>query len=707
MALTRLRISLITIMGLVIALLAGHVFDSFEPVLLIAPALPGIAAITTISLRRSILTGAALISVPLAVLACVIADGGSLDDATVGILDGPRKLLTTEWPSPVEPASIGSVALLLAVMTAGAVWLAGRPRAHLSPLAVIVAGLTATIALAAPHRPTPWALVLLGLLAVLFTLARPGEPVRQRGRTLTGERTLAVSAIAIAASAILVSGTIAWANRSDPRRTEQATQTAALVDALEATVALRQIDPPVDLFLITDRSILISPSLPTRWRLAALDAYDGQRWLPRLTLRPIGQRLGIADPSGPDTAPPIRFTVELLADDLELIPFPGRPLAIDTTVETDLDRSVVRLIELPNVGDSFEVESELAPTATVANSGIVPRQVDEIAGTFTDLAGNLAGDGVVIDQIRQIEATMRDEWQLDSRAPGGGQQLALIERFMTETRRGSSEQFVAAFVLLVRSLGFDARIATGFQVPPGVGENPLTLRSSYAAAWPEVNVDAIGWVAFDPAPSSETTDATEPPPPPEAQSPAAAQPPIVAPADRAEEVTDTTPDTTTETTRWERVRTWIGRGAVVVGLGLLPVAIGIGLILFLKWRRRRRRLRTPNAVDQIRGAWANATDSLVDAGLSIAPSWTNGTIAEVAAPLAPSVPHEIRRLAAMATAMTFGATDDGHRLVNDAVYTAHVIDDAIRTDRTLWHQLRWRLSLRSLRRSTRSPVLSG
>ena len=109
-------------------------------------------------------------------------------------------------------------------------------------------------------------------------------------------------------------------------------------------------------------------------------------------------------------------------------------------------------------------------------------------------------------------------------------------------------------------------------------------------------------------------------------------------------------------------------------------------------------------VAKVRGAWANTTDSLVDAGLVIAPAWTDRRIASSAAPLAPTVPHEMRHLAAIATMVTFGPTDDGWRVVDDAISTSRAIDEAIRADRTRWQRLRWRLSLRSLRRATRSPV---
>jgi hypothetical protein len=106
----------------------------------------------------------------------------------------------------------------------------------------------------------------------------------------------------------------------------------------------------------------------------------------------------------------------------------------------------------------------------------------------------------------------------------------------------------------------------------------------------------------------------------------------------------------------------------------------------------------------VRGAWANTTDSLIDAGLSIAPSWTDDTIALHAASVAASMPHEARRLAAMSTAMTFGRVDDAPRLVEDALMMSAAVDAAIRSSRTVWQRFRWRLSLRSILPATRSPV---
>jgi hypothetical protein len=58
----------------------------------------------------------------------------------------------------------------------------------------------------------------------------------------------------------------------------------------------------------------------------------------------------------------------------------------------------------------------------------------------------------------------------------------------------------------------------------------------------------------------------------------------------------------------------------------------------------------------------------------------------------------------MSTAMTFGQTGDGWRLANDAVTTWRAIDADLSERHRRWQKIRWRLSLRSLRTTTRSPI---
>jgi hypothetical protein len=708
---TVLRIVLVGAMCEVLAIVAGRAFDDLVWPLLAAPPVVTVAGLLCFRRRAIERAGVLVAGVVAGTLLAGMLTGAGPTELVTGPFTGVKRLLTGEWPSPLDPRIVVAVAFMLAVVTAAAVELAGRPQLHLAPLVAVIAGFTGAMAISAPVHPTLATSSALGLMALVLMMLRPGDDARVRMRTLGADRPLLLVVAAIAVAATLVTSGIAWADRADPRATKPAEATATLLDPVEETVALRKADPEIDLFRITDRSTLIGPSLPARWRLQALDVYDGQRWTPGLTVRPIGTTLGLNTTPRPDLPPPIQFDVELLSDDIDLVPLPGQPLSVDTGsskgVETDLDRTVVRLSEPPESGLTIRASAEVAPGSAASRLGTVAtRQIDEIARGFTQTATEMAGNGTVLEKLHTIESTMHDDWQLDQGASGSGQQLALIQRFVETTNRGTEEQFVTAFVLLARSLGVDARVATGFVVPPDALSSPLNLWSTYARVWPEVKLVGQGWLAFDPKPAQETSDEALPPPPPAAQSPAAVQPPIAPPADHATEEPAVTPAEQPGTDNWETVRTWLERGTVGAGLAVLPFLLAVGGIVGMKWARRRRRLRANDPARRITGAWANATDSLVDAGLTIGPAWTNDRIAEQSTLVVPAAPHEMRRLAATATAITFGEESDDWVRVDDAIATARSVDRAICDDRSRWQRIRWRLSLRSLRRATRSPVVA-
>ena len=701
----RLRLALTAGLGALLAIVAGNAFGTMQWTLLLPVAIAAVGAAIVARRRLVIRLAVGFVAVAGGVVAATLGAGGSMDDAWSAVVEGPRQLLTTEWPSPAVASVVGAVALLVGITVVVALDLAGRSRLHLAPLAAIAVGWSAALAIGAPVRPPIWTLALGGLGAVLLALTRHDRGVTRVSGFLAADRTVVISLVAIGVATVGTASAVAWADRADPRRTEAAETNAAVLDPIEAMVALRRADPVFDLFAITDRSRIVGQSFPARWRIAALDTYDGQRWVPRITLRPIGGRLGLPAPASLDRPPAVDYELIYLSDDIALLPYPGAPLSASVDVETDLGRVVVRPLETPEIDDVVLMSSEVAPTSRSALSEAVSnRQVDDLAEGFGDRARNLAGGGTLVEQLRRIESTMRDEWQLDPSAPGGGQQLALIERFVAETNRGTREQFVTAFVLLTRSLGLDARVATGFIVPPGSLGSSLVLDSSMASVWPEVRFDDVGWVPFDPVPEVVDTEDDEPALPPESQTPAAAQPPIAPPTDGVEPTDEEVPDVATGTDRWGGVRRWVLRGLAVSSIGLLPVLLAVGTIVGIKWSRRRRRLHAVDPAVRVRGVWANATDALVDAGMSIAPSWTDDTIAMAAAPIAPTVPHEMRRLAAMSTQVTFGSASPADALVDDAVLTSGAVEEAIRLERTRWQRLRWRLSLRSLRRSTRSPV---
>lgn len=710
MVVSRVRALIVATMTVLLAVATRGIFDETSWTLVGVTAAMSAAAVFVARLATAVRAVLSSLIVVVGVVAATVAVGGDVTDVVPGLVDGPQRLLTTEWPSPVDPRVVACLALLLGLTAVIGVWLATEAKAHLLPLVPVVLAFAAIVALGAPIRTPWWLVVALGVLALALALIRPDRPGPASSSPLGSvpDRSVIVSTAAVVAATLATSGAVAWADRADPRRTEDADVSSLILDPIEATVALRAADPTVDLFEVDDRSTLIGRSLPPRWRVAALADYDGQRWLPELVVRPIGGRLGLPSPPAPTRAPAVRYDLELLTDDFAVIPFPGRPLEVDRDVETDVDRVVVKLMEEPEAGLVVEAVSEIAPGLVEARaSSFATRQVDEIADDFTERARSIAGADQLtqLEQLQELATTMREEWQRDPNAPGGGQQIRLIERFILETQRGTREQFVTAFVLLARSLGFDARVATGFVVPPDEFGNPLLIRSDHAQAWPEVRLETGGWVAFDPVPAAQTDEEEEPPPQPEAQSPAAAQPPIPPPSEEADEDDDDPVVVDEGEGQWRVIARWAVRVVAVGGLTVLPFAIAIGTILLLKWRRRRRRLRHAEPARRIRGVWANTTDDLIDAGLDIAPSWTDERIAEAAAPLARRAPFELRRLAAMSTEVTFGPLRDSSGLVPDAVQSSRMIDVAMRIDQTRLERIRCRLSLRSLRAGSRSPVV--
>ena len=232
----------------------------------------------------------ALVAVAVAVVAAVWIDGGRVPaDVVDAIARGPRRILSTEWPSPIRPDLTGTVAALLAVTSALATVLASKVRWHLLPLApplvtfVVICGLSA-----AEGSGIVW-LLPLAPLAALFAVLRPGGASAERLRILAGERLLLLTAVATGLAAA-VSIPVAFADRADPRQIEPAATTAPIIDPIEATIALRQLDPPIVVYDVsaTDGST----ALPARWRTSTRDTYDGQRWTPTLTLRPIGRPAG-------------------------------------------------------------------------------------------------------------------------------------------------------------------------------------------------------------------------------------------------------------------------------------------------------------------------------------------------------------------------------------------------------------------------------
>lgn len=79
-------------------------------------------------------------------------------------------------------------------------------------------------------------------------------------------------------------------------------------------------------------------------------------------------------------------------------------------------------------------------------------------------------------------------------------ETGFLDYFLLESQKGYCTYYATAFVLLARAEGFPARYVQGYCVPM-YGKDSETVLSSMAHAWPEVYLEDIGWVAFEPTPS--------------------------------------------------------------------------------------------------------------------------------------------------------------------------------------------------------------
>ena len=694
MTIPQARVLLVGVAMSLLAIFAGGIFDVVVWTLLIAAIVPCATAAAVMGRRTLLRVGVLALSIILSVVLVVVLDGGGLSDIVDAFTAGPRRLLSTDWPSPVRPDLLGTVAAMIALLTAIAAALASSSRLHLLPMLPGTIGLLLVTALSAPLIRPAWLAVFL-VAGAGFALLHPGDTLGERLTLLRGERRLLpMLVLALGATAVL-SIPVALDARADPRQNEPPEQTDALLDPIEATLALRAIDPPIPVHGIeTD-----APLVPTHWRTAALDRYNGRRWSPALTLRPIGRTLG------PARGSTIDYSVSFLDDSIELLPLPGPPVRVDALVETDPDRTIVRVTDPPEAGEEVEVTAEMPPTeAELAIGRVGVRPVDDTVVGLAELARRLAGDGTDREQLDELERTMREDFLLDPDVSGGGLQQRLMNLFLRETQRGNEEQFATGFVLLARALGADARVATGFMTESDATTGAEVLASDDAAIWPEVLIDDE-WVAFDPLPEEIYAPSSPEPEIPQSQTPAAPQPPVEPPPDPATDSdTQSDQDDEEEVTVQSGWAPWVVRIAAGATAVLLPIVLAVLVIVVWKARRRRRRLTASAATDRVRGAWATATDGLVDAGVVLRPSRTDREIATAGRGVARGAGSELDRLATMSSAASYGTPRDADAMAGEAVVCLTVIESALTDERTRWQRIRWRLSLRSLRRRTASPV---
>ena len=124
---------------------------------------------------------------------------------------------------------------------------------------------------------------------------------------------------------------------------------------------------------------------------------------------------------------------------------------------------------------------------------------DEVNDYLSDILRDAESD---IEKLRAMEeelasfAYTRQPGELPEHVTDAG---SFLEYFLLESRQGYCTYFATAFTLLAQSQGIPARYVQGYCVPMQ-GNKEMTVTASMAHAWPEVYINNVGWVPFEPTP---------------------------------------------------------------------------------------------------------------------------------------------------------------------------------------------------------------
>jgi len=158
-------------------------------------------------------------------------------------------------------------------------------------------------------------------------------------------------------------------------------------------------------------------------------------------------------------------------------------------------------------------------SAWTTTSSVIPLGAETYRGIGTD-AGSAAiaqlarewtaGLPPGIAQIAAIERRLRSDYRLDRDGVVPADTGNAVAEFLLHTRAGPDYQFAGGAVLLLRSLGYSARLVSGFYVRPDrydARRRQTPVLAEDVHFWPEVYVGANTWLELEPTPGYELLEA--------------------------------------------------------------------------------------------------------------------------------------------------------------------------------------------------------
>lgn len=444
----------------------------------------------------------------------------------------------------------------------------------------------------------------------------------------------------------------------------------------------------------------VRSSAPDYWRLTALDKFDGTAWTSSGTYTRAKGDLDTRLPSSvPTRTLEQTFTIENLA--ALWLPAAYEPAAVvddgGTGARYEAESGTLTVKEGKETSDGlvYTIQSRIPQrdkaSVQAGTTASLPREFTlrytDVPATTTNVVRNFLGlrttsnampgirNKTPYEQALMLQNYFRANFIYDLRV-AAGHSVNDIQSFLKE-KRGYCEQFAGTFAAIMRTLGVPARVAVGFTPGELQADGLYHVRGEHAHAWPEIFLDSVGWIRFEPTPSrggpgDEAYTGIAP------EQPAPGEPEVGAPVTTTRPTdpsaaTDTPSDLTPEELAGLDTAGGGGSSATkspssVKGLEqiLLVAAIIVvltiltfGVVPFVKFARSRRR--RSRAVGQPRReigvSWAEAVDALALLDLDASAAETPTELAHRSAATLGDAALHLDKLAELTTRANFDAAE--------------------------------------------------
>jgi len=264
---------------------------------------------------------------------------------------------------------------------------------------------------------------------------------------------------------------------------------------------------------------------PHYWRGATVDHYSGRGW--STTIESRAEVEGELPLASPPAYREVTQWFEFTAPHGDTLYAMNAPAWVGTPVEarwripppaSPEDEAGGDLAGLASTVVSTTVVSRL-PTPTAddlrATPALYPPDVvdrylqlpDTLPQRVVNLAQEVVADGeTVYDRARLLERYLRSyPYTLDVRRPPEGRDV--VDYFLFDLREGYCDYAATAFVVMARSVGIPARMASGYVGGTyrfDLGAYVVLDRNGHS--WPEVFFPGWGWIGFEPTASQAVTE---------------------------------------------------------------------------------------------------------------------------------------------------------------------------------------------------------